>query len=347
MELKKTIIQAFYKKISFKINFILLLLFTITIKYKRKYNSLFFEKENLNYCKQYGLLVYDYHYSLKSPYKTLNIGDYIQSLSALQYLPKECIPILINRDTIQYYHGPKVKLIVNGRYFLQEGNIITSEQIEPLYLSYHIQNNRSDMRMIRHLKKYEPIGCRDIFTYNLLKKNGITTYFSSCLTTTLDILYYKKESFRTQEIIFTDFKFGYLNQADIFIKNLSKYNFSNITYIKHDFSTKINHFERFQIADRILKKYATAKLVITTRIHAALPCLSLRTPVILVNKKYDKFRFEGLYDLLNTIGMNSNQKFEINVNVNKSGYIYNSEKYLIYSKKLKKIIEDKFKRNLL
>lgn len=45
--------------------------------------------------------------------------------------------------------------------------------------------------------------------------------------------------------------------------------------------------------------------------------------------------------------MNSNQKFEINVNINKIGYVYNSEKYLNYSKKLKKIIEDKFKRNLL
>ena len=288
-------------------------------------------------------MVYDYHYSFDKPYNEVNIGDYIQSLSALQYLPKNCIPILIDRDTIQYYHGPKVKLLMNGWYNLKEGNIFTSEQIEPLYLSYHIETIKDDMRMINHLKKFEPIGCRDKFTYNLLLEKGIKAYFSSCLTTTLDIMYYRKESFRSQEIIFTDFKFGYLNLADIFINNLANYNFSNITYLTHNYSTKINHLERFKIADNILKKYSRAKLVITTRIHAALPCLALKTPVILINKIYDKFRFEGIYDLLNTIGVNSNGKFEINVNIDKNGFVYNSEKYLNYSMELKKIIENNYK----
>ena len=43
-----------------------------------------------------------------------NIGDYIQSLTALQYLPKNCKPYLVDRDTIQFYKGPKIKLIMNS-----------------------------------------------------------------------------------------------------------------------------------------------------------------------------------------------------------------------------------------
>jgi len=47
------------------------------------------------------------------------------------------------------------------------------------------------------------------------------------------------------------------------------------------------------ISLKIEYKYARAKLVITIRIHAALPCLALNTPVILVNKNFNK-RFPGL-----------------------------------------------------
>jgi hypothetical protein len=70
---------------------------------------------------------------------------------------------------------------------------------------------------------------------------------------------------------------------------------------------------------------------VTPRIHAALPCLALETPVILINKVYDYHRFGGLYDLLNTIGINSTNKFEIKINVNNLGLIYNSQKYLNYT----------------
>ena len=81
----------------------------------------------------------------------------------------------------------------------------------------------------------------------------------------------------------------------------------------------------------------------TPRIHAALPCLALETPVILINKVYDYQRFGGLYDLLNTIGINSTNKFEIKINVNNLGLIYNSQKYLNYSLNLKKMLDNYLK----
>ena len=336
----------YFIKISIKriIKVIFFLIIISLISFKKTKNLYFFyeNQDNKDYCENYGLLVYDYHYSFTKPVKTVNIGDYIQSLAAFQYLPKKCFPILIDRDTIQYYHGPKVKLLMNAWFSIKEGNKFTSEQIEPLYLSIHLSNNIQDKRMIKHLKKYEPIGCRDINTYHILMNNRIKAFFSSCLTTTLDINYIKKSSLRNEEIIFTNFKFGYLNKADEFIKNLTAYNFTNVTYLTHFFSTKISHLKRFQIAHSLLKRYANAKLVITTRIHAALPCLALKTPVILVNKKYDKYRYNGIYNLLNTIGINSNNKFEINVNKNRFGLIFNSNKYLNYAIKLKKLIKKKF-----
>lgn len=324
--------------------FLILFLFLILFNLKINIKYYFFEKGNkFSYCNNYGLLVYDYTYSLIKPNDFVNIGDYIQSLAALQYLPKNCIPILIGREAIQYYYGKKIKLILNGWFKIQEGNKFTSDQIEPLYISFHINDiNINDKNMINHLKKYQPIGCRDFHTFRLLLNYNINAYFSSCLTTTLDINYLKKKNMRNQEIIFVDFNFGYLPEADNFIKNMTSYNFSKITLLTHQYSTSLTHFERFLIADKLLKKYSNAKLLITTRIHAALPCLALRTPVILVNKIYDNLRYEGIYELLNTIGINSKNKLEVNVKINKYGLVINSEKFVKYSMKIKEFIKKNF-----
>ena len=75
--------------------------------------------------------------------------------------------------------------------------------------------------------------------------------------------------------------------------------------------------------------------MVSTRVHGALPCLALRTPVIFINYSYDNNRFPGLYELLNTVGKNAEGKFETKVNLDKNGLVYNSDKYLEYANKLK------------
>ena len=112
-----------------------------------------------------------------------------------------------------------------------------------------------------------------------------------------------------------------------------------IIYIKHGFYLTNNHLNRFKIAKNLLDRYARAKLVVTTRLHAALPCLALHTPVIFINKAYVG-RFPGLYELLNSIGENSEGKFEIRVNLNEKGLVYNSDKYLQYANKLKESLKN-------
>ena len=250
-----------------KFTIIILLLLLLFVRKNNKF--FFFEKnqDELKYCKNYGLLIYDYTIDDK----TGNIGDYIQSLAALQYLPKECKPYLIDRDKIQFYNGPKVKLIMNGWHRIEEGNKFIPSQINPFLLSYHISNplNLSSI-YIENLSKFSQIGCRDTNTRDQLIKYGIKAFFSSCLTTTLDIDYSANENERTNDIIFTDYKFGDYLEADNYIHSLRAYNFSNIINITHIFKTNLTHIERFNLAKKLLDKYARAKLVITTRLHTAL-----------------------------------------------------------------------------
>ena len=341
----KTFLAA-VKIYKFKIIIILiLLLLFITIKYYKinnkftKNNKFFFFEKNqdeLNNCINYGLMIYNYY---NKEYMT-NIGDYIQSLAALQYLPKNCKPYLIYRDKVQYYNGTKVKLLMNGWHSIKEGSKYISNQIIPIFLSYHINNpKRLPSIYYKNLGNFSEIGCRDTNTRNELFKHGIKAYFSSCLTTTLDIDYSAKDEERTNDIIFTDYKFGSYSKADKFIRSLKAYNFSKIIKITHNFKPKLTHIERFNLAKKLLDKYARAKLVITTRLHAALPCLALKTPVILINKNFD-IRFSGLYKFLNTIGKNEQKKFEIKVNIDNKGFVYNSKKYLNYSIKLKEALKN-------
>jgi hypothetical protein len=72
----------------------------------------------------------------------------------------------------------------------------------------------------------------------------------------------------------------------------------------HGFSEE----EKIAKAKALLDRYARASLVITSRIHCALPCLGLGTPVLFIENGYDrKFgreRFGGILELFNVIDPN-------------------------------------------
>ena len=66
-----------------------------------------------------------------------------------------------------------------------------------------------------------------------------------------------------------------------------------------------SHNDKLNYAEALVQKYAEAACVITSRIHCALPCLGLETPVIFVQLKddseYSASRFGGLINLFNVI----------------------------------------------
>jgi hypothetical protein len=80
----------------------------------------------------------------------------------------------------------------------------------------------------------------------------------------------------------------------------------NIKYITHRRPTRDrSHADRVKDAEDIIEAYSKAKLVFTSRIHVALPCLALGTPVIFVNAGYNSVnlsnRFQGLVGNMRTL----------------------------------------------
>lgn len=63
--------------------------------------------------------------------------------------------------------------------------------------------------------------------------------------------------------------------------------------------------EKLDYAETLVRKYSEAACVITSRIHCALPCLGLETPVVFVQLKgdsdYSTDRFGGLINLFNVM----------------------------------------------
>ncbi|MDE6717328.1 MAG: polysaccharide pyruvyl transferase family protein [Muribaculaceae bacterium] len=291
---------------------------------------------------KYGLLTYT-----DTPTGT-NIGDYIQSLAARQYLPQ--VDQLLNRERLDDYDDDEVKLIMNGWFTHTPSHWIPAKNIHPHFVAFHI-NHSVQSRMltqegITYLKTHGPIGCRDLFTTELLQSKGVPAFYSGCLTLTLDLKYKVADKERGDDIYIVDPIFNIeegetlLKSPRSFLSALLRGKFIDLfrkkrlinriipkeirkkaIYTHHQLPPNdIPDSERFRIAEDLLHRYAKAKLVITSRIHCALPCLALGTPVIFIDSFSDssnKSRLKGLTDLFNRI--------EVNLKTGEIHYMYKND----------------------
>ncbi|GAA0750920.1 polysaccharide pyruvyl transferase family protein [Psychroflexus lacisalsi] len=280
---------------------------------------------------KFGLFIYKHSHN-----NLINIGDYVQSIAARQFLPH--IDKEIERDGLKQYTDDSVKLIMNGWFGYNPENWPPSNKIKPLFVSFHLNKNISDALMnnkkvVEYLKKNEPIGCRDYNTAKRMKAKGIDAYFSCCLTTTLnyDGNLFKNNIEKTNTILLVDILFKENISLKIkrnklyFFKELLNGNilkFNKINNYIHSLIPEKNkketknltcyypanssQYERFQSALDLLKELASAKVVVTSRIHIALPCLALGTPVLFVIgdklSNPDEFkRLDGIVDHMNIL----------------------------------------------
>ena len=293
--------------------------------------------------KNNGLLIYTYNNNINEKEyhypKGVNIGDYIQTLAARQFLPN--IDEFIDRDQLGIYKGNEINMIVNGWYYIWKKNKVFSKDIRPLFVAFHINNPKQiSKETLDYLKKNEPIGCRDYQTMDFLLRHNICAYFSGCLTLTLGETYRTENNERNNNVYFVGYKIQDEKHSIVdkkimeILKNIPN---SNILYKTHHYTMNTDYKGCLYEAQSLLKEYSKAKLVITNKIHCALPCLALGTPVILIIPEFDKKRFKGIYNLLNHIGFDENNNFIYNINKDERGNIINKTDYLEYAKFLKEI----------
>lgn len=292
---------------------------------------------------KYGLISYNY---------TTNLGNEIQSIAARRFLPK--IDYYIEHEKLNLFDKERdVKTIMNAYYLDCKHAWPPSENINPLLISMHFNTHdfTKDVILteesINYLSQFGPVGCRDISTLNFLQDQGVESYFSGCLTLTLD-----NDNNKTQELDDSE-KYIIINTTHwnnklySFLRdktNIKIYSIHQNTafegLIPNQTSSLYNYKEKFYMAENLLKIYENAECVITDRLHAAFPSTALKTPVILLKedeKLFDPERFEGLSDYLLTSTLddylNNYNQFDVN------NPPENSKKYLKMRKNLIKKCE--------
>lgn len=237
--------------------------------------------------------------------ETENLGDDIQTYAAIKFLPK--IDYVIEREKLCTFLPDKnemITTILNGWYMHDLTAFPPSPFINPLIISTHFTDSLSKKKPIyfdnffyNYLKKYEPIGLRDNLIKEYLDEEKIKNYFSGCLTLTIEPF----ENINQEDKICLADVDGEIVEK---VKKTSKY--KSIITTTHKLNSKINSLltfeERMKNVEEQLKLYQSSKLVITSRLHVALPCLALKVPVLLI---YDdsnldvKNRLSSYLDLLN------------------------------------------------
>ena len=256
---------------------------------------------------KFGLLSYDY---------TTNLGNEIQSIAARRFLPR--IDYFIEHEKLdRFSEDENVKLIMNAWYLDCKDAWPPSENIDPLLISMHFTTGNDERRnaiLTDESREFfeinGPVGCRDYHTLNFLQENDIDSYFSGCLTLTLDsgkkriendeeyvvvnvanpneLLSYLKQ--RTQKKVY----FIYQDMIPSYEKALPETCPAGI----YTLSSLYDYEEKLFMAENLLKIYENASCVITDRLHCALPCLAFEVPVLLLENDRMQERFEGIHELL-------------------------------------------------
>lgn len=242
---------------------------------------------------KYGLMYYK---------ATDNIGDDIQTYSAIKYLPH--IDYYIDRENLSCFVPDKeeqVSMIMNGWYIHNKLAWPPSPYINPLLISMHFKEltdtDVGDMYLKsfgrEFLNKYGPVGARDIETKKRLENNGIETYFSGCMTLTLKKFFGVKKK---NKICLVDVGQDIIDK----VKSSTNCDIEVITHLLNQEETAKKDFEcRMKEVETLLKKYQGSRLVITSRLHAALPCVALGTPVIVIHKRfYDEDRLGTFFEFV-------------------------------------------------
>jgi tetratricopeptide (TPR) repeat protein len=235
-------------------------------------------------------------------YSTSNIGDDIQSLAAAQYLDGEMPLDLLDRDALAGINRPSPRRTIMNAWYAHRGMTgetwPPSKAIDPVLVSMHVSAaaaaNILSPKGHEWLQQHAPIGCRDAYTQRLMRRHGIHATVTGCLTLTLrqvePVQPAEPETRRCVWAVDLD-----QASADSLAGCAATLGLETPRTRTHEIAVgRRDPLFRLIFAARMLHDYAQAKLVVTSRLHCALPCIAFRTPVVMVVSNPQDPRFPGL-----------------------------------------------------
>ncbi len=235
---------------------------------------------------------------------TDNIGDDIQSYAVMQFLPH--VDYLIDREKLcDFSNDEDVAVVMNGWFLHNKYNWPPAKGIYPLCVSMHFSPNdyiEIGYKFLdgiggEYLKNYGPVGCRDLSTKNVLDSKGIPNYLSGCATLTLSQR--EKNADFGKYVCIVDVPDEVEESIRVKLGDSGK-ELQKVTHWVDYRADSITWEERIRKVEDTLDVYQNAFCVVTKRLHCALPCLALGTPVLLIldTDKDDVTRYSHFTELL-------------------------------------------------
>lgn len=267
--------------------------------------------ESLKYGVIIGIPNFD-HLSINSLH---NIGDNIQShavenLYSWMNISPESI-VKLNRYEFNDYDGRFGYVLIPMCAYFTIGNaqdlFPLSPFIIPVYFSFGLSNDVNDPALLTNFRRHEPIGTRDERVMQMFRKQDVLAFVSGCLTIT----------FPRREQLLKKGKVFLVDVPDELLDYIPSELVSQVERITHMYpyekvpADKKEADRLDSIARQLYARYEKeARLVVTTRLHCAAPCIAMGIPTIVVaNNISDRFAWLDRYIYT------SNKFSEINWNI--------------------------------
>lgn len=219
-------------------------------------------------------------------YDAHNLGDYVQVLAMLQHVRPRCYVL---RDRLVPHR--ELTLVANG--WLSHGPLPKrSDFARIVYAGVHIDHCHRSADTIRNMSECGTVGCRDTATLQYLRQHRVDAALTRCATLTFPRYEGPRDGLVLADVdpqMAARAKRRFARQGESLevthtCKRLAPTCLEDGSFIEH-----------LRLAYSHLSIYRTASLVITSRIHVALPCLAFGTPVIYTGPKDSRFGvFEGI-----------------------------------------------------
>lgn len=184
---------------------------------------------------------------------------------------------------LRNYDGEDVLLPLNYPFY---GSFRLSPRIHPVFIA--ISALHPSVIDSMGLREYGSIGCRDLYTWKMLKNAGVDAYMNGCMTIALPRQERPDKRHKTFFVDMPDSLRSYI-PSDL----LQDAEFTTQNYFGEDAKSVTEEYTM----NRYQQYIREAALVVTSRLHCAMPCAAAGIPTILAMEK-KSFRYNWVENIM-------------------------------------------------